>query len=178
MRLKKKSLIFLLILFIILIFIIGVRYGQRVEKTNKIVDYLISLPPTQTPQPTQKPLEFKTYTNKLCAIEFTYPSNFAKLEESSKSARFSDGIQPLTFDCNEDNKIKRIFENPQNATAEAKFKNKSILIKIKPEIRLIVGLKPIWVFKLVNPLNKKNIYFEISQPLYPLLEKSLEFLAF
>jgi hypothetical protein len=37
-----------------LIFILGIRYGQRVEKNNKVVDYILSITPypTYTPYPT------------------------------------------------------------------------------------------------------------------------------
>lgn len=51
---KKTSYIFLFLLFIILIFILGVRYGQKVEKNNKVVDYILSITPypTYTPYPT------------------------------------------------------------------------------------------------------------------------------
>ncbi len=51
---KKTSYIFLFFLLIVLIFILGVRYGQKVEKNNKVVDYILSITPypTYTPYPT------------------------------------------------------------------------------------------------------------------------------
>lgn len=54
---KIKSYIFLVILTIILFFILGVRYGQKVEKNNKIVDYILSITPypTYTPYPLASP---------------------------------------------------------------------------------------------------------------------------
>lgn len=59
---KKTSYIFLFLLFFILIFILGVRYGQKVEKNNKVVDYILSITPypTYTPYPT--PESIKTAT--------------------------------------------------------------------------------------------------------------------
>lgn len=50
---KTKPYLFLFFLIVILVFILGVRYGQRVEKNNKIVDYLLSITPypTYTPYP-------------------------------------------------------------------------------------------------------------------------------
>lgn len=51
---KKTSYVFLFFLFVVLIFILGVRYGQKVEKNNKVVDYILSITPypTYTPYPT------------------------------------------------------------------------------------------------------------------------------
>lgn len=51
---KKASYVFIFFLVLILIFILGVRYGQTVEKNNKVVDYILSITPypTYTPYPT------------------------------------------------------------------------------------------------------------------------------
>lgn len=46
---KTRPYLLLFFLIIILIFILGVRYGQRVEKNNKVVDYLLNLPSPTTP---------------------------------------------------------------------------------------------------------------------------------
>ncbi|OQY66272.1 hypothetical protein B6D29_02870 [Microgenomates bacterium UTCPR1] len=50
---KKAQIIFLLTLLSILIFIVGFRSGQKVEKTNKIIDFITSITPypTYTPYP-------------------------------------------------------------------------------------------------------------------------------
>ncbi|MFA5770185.1 MAG: hypothetical protein WC894_01660 [Patescibacteria group bacterium] len=50
---KLKPFLFLFFLITILVFILGVRYGQRVEKNNKVVDYILSITPfpTYTPYP-------------------------------------------------------------------------------------------------------------------------------
>lgn len=50
---KLNSYIFLFVLFIVLTFILGVRYGQKIEKNNKVVDYILKITPypTYTPYP-------------------------------------------------------------------------------------------------------------------------------
>jgi len=52
-----KPIFFLFFLFLILTFIIGVRYGQSIEKNNKIVDYILKITPypTYTPYPLASP---------------------------------------------------------------------------------------------------------------------------
>ncbi|OGK23894.1 hypothetical protein A3A46_01005 [Candidatus Roizmanbacteria bacterium RIFCSPLOWO2_01_FULL_37_13] len=176
MKLKKGSIIFLSILFVILIFIVGVRYGQRVEKTNKITDYIISILPSPTlqPTPTEKPLEFKTYKHTGCKIQFLYPSNFKISIESSDSARLETAAQSIYFNCSKES--SKSFQNePKLATEEVKIKEESIKAKIKPDLRTIEKASPTLLFNLINPRTNKNIFFEISQSLLLLFEKSLEF---
>lgn len=171
MNLKRGSIFFLLFLFIILVFIVGVRYGQRVEKTNKIINYLISLPPTQTPQPTQKPVEFQTYSNKSCGIQFLYPNFLTKIQEASTGARFTEGNDTtLTVECDKKSVMKSILEDQTIATQEVTFKNKKITVKAEA-----VGGKEILVFNYINPKNNKMIFIYVDKSLYPLFEKSLEF---
>lgn len=51
---KKTPYVFLIVLIVVLVFIIGFRSGQKTEKTNKIIDYILSITPypTYTPYPT------------------------------------------------------------------------------------------------------------------------------
>ena len=87
---SKKSLpyIFLAFLFAVLLFILGVRYGQRVEQVNKTVSYLISIPPSPTTAPTSTPLAFSDYTHQGCKISFLLPNSLEKISDSSSSAVF------------------------------------------------------------------------------------------
>lgn len=57
---KIKSYIFIVALLIILFFILGVRYGQKVEKNNKIVDYVLSITPYPTYTPYPSPVKTAT----------------------------------------------------------------------------------------------------------------------
>lgn len=173
MKLKRSSFIFLSILFIILIFTIGVRYGQRVEKTNKAIDYLISLPPSPTIQPTQKPLEFKNYSNKTCGIEFTYPFNL-KIKETSTSASFIDKKETLIeFTCEKKNDLQEVLETKAIATSELMFKNRKIVAKNPGQGHTT---RDLYIFKFVNPKDNKNIFVKILENYYPLFEKTLEFI--
>lgn len=81
---KQKSLIFLVILILVLVFILGVRYGQRVEKTNKIVNYVLSITPTKVP-PTPTPISYKEYKSKKWGLKFSYPSNLEVKESTNTS---------------------------------------------------------------------------------------------
>lgn len=82
MQFKSYLLLFFLIL--ILIFILGVRYGQNIEKTNKVINYVLSITPTKVPIPT--PLKYATSEGKIWRIKFTYPSFLKIKEDPSRSA--------------------------------------------------------------------------------------------
>lgn len=172
---KKAPLILIFLLIIVLIFVVGVRYGQRVEKTNKTISYLVSIPPSATLQPTQAKVEFKTYTNKNCGVEFLYLSQFQTLQSSSEAASIGDINRSIGFLCNktEDKNYNLIsnLNDPSVASASIMFQDKKISGKT-----LDAGAEPLYIFSLKNPLNSKTIYFGVSKSLYPLFEESLEFI--
>lgn len=81
---SKAPYILLLVLFIILVFIVGVRYGQRIEKTNKAISYVLKISPTTVP--TEVPAKTKNYKNQACEIDLVYPGNL-KLKEATPSGK-------------------------------------------------------------------------------------------
>jgi hypothetical protein len=93
--------LFLALLCGILLFIVGVRYGQRVEQVNKTVKYLVSIPPTPTTAPTTSPLSYSDYTHPGCKVSFLIPSSLEKTSESSSSAVFSTnkGVLAIAVSC-------------------------------------------------------------------------------
>lgn len=81
-------------LLLILFFIIGVRYGQRVEKTNKKISVILST----TPKPIK--YELKKYKNEKCNLEFSYPSNLKINKQTTTSAEFKNKKNiVLDFSC-------------------------------------------------------------------------------
>lgn len=82
---KLKSYFFLIFLFVVLVFILGVRYGQKVEKNNKVIDYLLRLPsPTVPISPT--PPAYTEYKSKKWGLKFTYPANLEIKEDATAPA--------------------------------------------------------------------------------------------
>lgn len=151
---KIKPYVFLFILLVVLFFILGVRYGQRVEKTNKTINYLISLAPTK-PIPTQPTLKFDTYKNSDCGISFMYPST-ATIEAD------------FDIDCQKQSRFLSILNNINIATEEVTLQNKKIKGKTQDD-RLI--------FSSLNLRNGKTVYFSITRTLFPLFDKTLEFIT-
>jgi len=90
---KQKPLIFLFILILILSFILGVRYGQRIEKTNKAIDFVLSITPTKVP-PTPTSISYKEYKSKKWGLNFTFPSNL-EVKESTTTPEILFAPRPV-----------------------------------------------------------------------------------
>lgn len=165
----KKPFIFLFILLIIFFFIIGVRYGQRVEKANKIIDYALSLPPSPTLQPTQVPLEFKTLTIKQCSLQFVYPNFLNPEKETSTSAvLIKEKQKQIEVYCSKNDAIVEILDDKDISAEELTFQGKKIQVKS-------IQKNEVYVFRFIHPESRKTIYVSIHKSLFPLFEKSLEF---
>jgi hypothetical protein len=148
--LKNKPGPYLLIIALVvsLTFIIGVRYGQKVEKTNKTISYLLSITPAKTqPFPTASSLKFETYESKDCGIKFLYP-----LWESIHK---NVGSQEAELTDRKDNYI--YFTCEKNSSPEATLDKNLAQLKLK------------------NPFNYKTIYVTVSKNLLPLFETSLKY---
>lgn len=157
-------------LLLILFFILGVKLGQKVEKTNKTINYLLSLTPSPklTPTKVEERTKFDLFENKKCGIKFLYPSNL-NVKSASTSAFFqnSKGERSISFDCSS---IKNNLKDDKIATGEAGFKNKKIIVQQKT-----TGNTLFYIFNIKNPLNQKNITVNIAEDLYPLFESTIQF---
>ncbi|NMB84031.1 hypothetical protein GYA28_01960 [Candidatus Roizmanbacteria bacterium] len=78
---KKGPSIFIIALFVVLFFVVGVRYGQNVEKTNKKIECVLSITPTKQP-PTPEPIKYQEYRSKKWGLRFTLPTNL-EIKESA-----------------------------------------------------------------------------------------------
>jgi len=97
---NKAPILVLSILTTILVFIVGVRYGQHVESTNKQNAYNFKLATKIVPTAPRKQVKFVTYSHKQCKVEFVIPDSLKKLVESSVSASFKgDSGESLSFSC-------------------------------------------------------------------------------
>lgn len=83
---KPKTYIFVFFLLLVLFFILGIRYGQYVEKQNKVIDYLLKITPTKLPTITPFPtIAYTEYKSRRWGLKFVYPKDL-KIEESTKGA--------------------------------------------------------------------------------------------
>jgi len=146
---KAKPYIFLLVLVAVLIFILGIRYGQNVEKTNKNINYLISIAPTQPPEPTVKK-EMLTFIHQPCGISFIYPSWLEIEKETSTSALFTEKKdRQLFFSCS----------------------------KVPVPTGDVPIEKNVTFFQRKNTYNNQLVTFAANINLYHLVEQTLEFIT-
>lgn len=170
MEVRKGPYILLIILLLILFFILGVRYGQRVERANKEIAQILKITPVKKPSPT-KPIAYLTYINATCGLEFVYPSNLKVLKEQEESASLSSNgqVAALAFSCEKTNPFEKL-ETEKVATEEIQFQKQSIQAKSTQKD----GQKYLF-FSLKNPINAKAVYFIVEENLYPLLASTLNF---
>jgi len=82
---KLKSYLFISFLIVVLFFILGVRYGQKIEKNNKVINYLLSITPTPKP-PTPTPVKYRDYKSKRWGLKFTFPAGLDVKEDATAPA--------------------------------------------------------------------------------------------
>lgn len=169
---KPQSYLIIFILFAIAVFIIGVRYGQRVEYENKQFRFALSITPvkiTVTPPPMDTLIGQSSFSHKDCGISFLYPQILKKESESKTGAKLSTPDSKegrISFTCN------------QNKT---QYEKDLQVIKIKNKMKFqgkeidVYTSGDVYSFMLYNNLNSKYILFKIDNRLYSLLEKTLEF---
>lgn len=85
---RKAPLIFIFVLALVLIFIIGFRSGQQVEKTNEAIDFVLSITPSPTslPSPSPTPVKYQDYKSKRWGLKFTYPEGLEVKEDATSPA--------------------------------------------------------------------------------------------
>ncbi len=178
--LKTKLGPYLLIttLLLIITFTFGVKYGRKVEETNKAIKVILSITPTSSPSPTptEKPLEFLEYSHQSCGIKFLYPQTLSETNQSSKSAKFINkktNLELLSFWCEKKKKplLQDLIKDEKTASEELKLKKKKITVVLKRKNKI-----DYYLFSIKNPINSKYLTISIAKPLYPLFEKTFQFI--
>ncbi len=149
---RSKPFFFIATLIVVLMFLVGFRSGQQVEKRNKEIDFIISLTPpataTPTVTPTMPPLTFKTYLHKGCGSQFLIPNTLTKTEETSNSARFEEYDEvKLALSCAKANPFTKALQEHKEATGVARL----------------------------SPSTGRRTYFYVANELLELIEASSKF---
>ncbi len=166
MNKKKAPYIFLLVLFIILVFVVGIRYGQRVERANRTIDYLKKYLPTQEPTPE---VEFATINHDECGILFLAPKNL-KVEKTKSGLTASEyGKAVISIQCFVRGGADKKPEE-KVATESIRFANEDIVAKV-------IKRDGITLYNItrINPKNGKIVSIFVKKSLFPLFEKTFAF---
>jgi len=165
---KTTPYFFLAFLFAILLFILGIRYGQHVEQINKKISYLSSIPPSPTAAPTNIPLAFFDYEHMGCGVSFLIPNELEKKAESSSSALFSTHANKLgiALSCERKNYIKEEGELSVNLYNSLSRNMRAYEIRTKDTTS----------YRIFNPKTDSVVTITVSKNYLPLLQKSFVFI--
>ncbi|HEX9805009.1 MAG TPA: hypothetical protein VGA67_04970 [Candidatus Dojkabacteria bacterium] len=88
-------------LLLILFFIVGIRYGQSVEKKNQEISQKLSITPSPTPLVNLS--NFELYKSEVCSLEFLYPSSLDLIEKTTQSAELESKNEIIfSFFCDKE----------------------------------------------------------------------------
>lgn len=125
---------------------------------------MVSIVPSATVAPSTIPLAFKTYKHASCGVQFLLPTSFTTVKEGSDGAMLQDaGTIKVSFECQKKSSLTQTVSK-QTIT----FQKKVIPVK---------EIGSLYVFTLQNPYNNLSVELSVEKALYPLLEKSLEFIV-
>lgn len=172
MNRKVGPFILLGVLFIILVFIVGLRYGKRVANTDAVVSVVLSITPTPTTEVKTEPLIFLTFIHEGCDIQFLYPDTIKTGKEASDSATLTqDNTEAVSISCAKLNDIQKMITDPKLATEEVKLNTQTIKARTNPD-----DPSQKLYFQVRNPKNGRQVFIVINKNLYPLFASTLQYL--
>lgn len=172
---KKRKIIpyiFLTSLLAIIIFMLGLRHGQSVEKTNKQIDFILSITPTKKIEPSPLPtITFSVFTHENCEISFIKPSYLVVKKESSTGALLDSSMnEKINIDCIDSKKITQS-NDQKNATISSILLNNQKVTGTKREIDTdFIELT------FANSKKQLTYTFIIHKNIYPIFERTFTFL--
>ncbi len=124
---KRGPIILIATLILISIFIIGMKYGRRVEQANKTISTILSITPPPTVIPTKStPLTFTEYNHEGCGLRFTKPTHFKASKESTLGATLVYKDQIIAFECPQKQVRELELSDKTTATTSVLLNNKKL----------------------------------------------------
>lgn len=170
---RKTPYIFLFVLILIIAFIGGLRYGQSVERTNKVVDFILSITPSPTPSLVKpSPVSFRQYTMKGCNISFLYPTSLTLGKSTSDSGQLMDANDPaILFSCAPGATTFSELTGKQASPSAISYKDHNVAAT-----HYNLGSYGMRVFNIPNTINPtKKLLFAVSDSLLPLIVNTIQF---
>jgi hypothetical protein len=176
MQNRRLPYLFLLLLIFIIIFILGLRRGIEVEKTNKKMNYILSITQTRptiiSPSP-YPPVNYLTFQHKGCGLRFLYPSSLEKTKETTTSAQLQSSVgEVLEFTCEKSDTITPTVVDEKIATESVTLVNQQVTAVKKTVDNRIENLD----ITIKNTQKNIPVRIQISKTLLPLFERTLEFI--
>lgn len=142
MNKNLKPIFLLFFLLSIIIFLVGFRYGRKIERLDKSY-----IPPTPTliatPSPIASPTPVnystKQFKSKLCGISFLIPDNF-KTSQKNYQEILSYNQQKIIVNCQPE--VEEIFNDYKNTTPSAEYKINRQQIDVYQEKNQVIIFSP------------------------------------
>lgn len=166
-RSSRTPWIALVVLIVFGMFLLGVRYGQEVEKANKLsAEVRRMLPtyfPTLQPTPEASILSYKSFVDPTeCRVNFTVEDSWKTTKVSSQSANLSQGGKTLLdYSCAQKNPYKM---GKPAASESAQFSSESLKIFQSDSNEMLV---------VVNQNLSEPLYLRVHKGVLPLIYDSL-----
>lgn len=169
---KRGPIIFILLLVSMLVFILGVQYGKKVNIADEALSIFLSITPSLTPSVSLQPdATYDVYRNETCGISFLYPSSLQLRDASSEASLFSSNQSKiLTIKCLDQlAPSQKPHENIATSSVELQ---KFSIVGEELEQKEGTYIK----FSQKHPYNGRIITAVIRKSLLPLIEKTFEFI--
>lgn len=172
---KPKPLVIILILSAVLLFIIGIRLGKKIERIDqRNIEQInqrrqAALLSKQKLTPTTPPFALKKFFSPVCGLQFFYPAGFAEYEQSTDEARLTYQDQIISVHCNR-SKIIGFIDRKPSMQSEGTRKIQEV------DVKLYEAETPDTLFVFfTHPINEKNILMRLPRHLLDLFEATVLF---
>lgn len=154
----------------------GNRYGQEVEKANKILDVLLSITPSPSLMPTEPAAEQISYQEIVleeCNLSFLVPEMYAgDLSSDEAVLKTSDSKTGAEITCNPRSPVATILTDEVGATAEVTLDQEEIVASVGAF--LSSEDSTFYAFTVEQESQNKSVRVIISEELLPLFVRSLK----
>lgn len=165
-KFNQRYFILIFVLGLLLMFIIGIRLGKKIERSDRRAQEL----KTAKNQSSQQPdFAVKKFISKACGVTFVYPSLFKEENEATDEARLTDGKEIITLLCDK-YKMSRFLTKKKKLSVTKTFTVDEVEITIYPsEVPDTVYLY------FLHPDSEKQILARMPNELLSLFQSTLVF---
>lgn len=157
---KKGPVLLISLLVTILVFIVGMNYGKKVEEADKTIRYVLSLTPSAKPTVINTQISYEEFINELCGFTFLYPNNLTIQKQASTEALLKSDTESIEVSCDKEVKLDTTL-----ASTEALLDNKA---------GIVLTNKNIQEYR-VRDNDNQLIIIKTTKELAPLIEKTFSF---
>jgi hypothetical protein len=173
---RKLPLLFIVVLLILGAFMAGNRYGQEVEKANKILGVLLSITPSPSIVPTEigaQDVSYQEVTLKECGISFLVPEIYTgDLASDEAVLKTSDRTTGIEVSCNPRSSIASIMTDEQDATTEVQLNEKEVTASVGAF--LSAEDTKFYAFVIESESQNNSVRVIINERLLPLFIRTLK----